>query len=105
MSIIFPYKVPTSLPSDPVLAEFIPEFAAMWIIELDDALANPFESSEYDRLYRLGHTIKGSFLQFGFPELSPGGVEIMEFAKAGQYDAIRIYVMGFRDLCRELEML
>lgn len=92
------YSVPDKWPTDPILAEFLPEFVDQWRSDL----AEPFDAMmlrhNVEELNRLGHTIKGSFLQFGFSDLSGIGKEIMADAKAESWDALLSKVNVLRDI-------
>lgn len=82
------YSVPDQWPTDPVLVEFLPEFVEQWLVDLHEPFDAMFERHNVEELNRLGHTIKGSFLQFGFKDLSLLGKEIMHEAQAENWDGL-----------------
>ena len=71
------YDVPDHLPTDPVLADLVPEFLEQWERDLTVTFSGIQERQDVEELRRFGHTIKGSFLQFGFRDLAGVGKEIM----------------------------
>ena len=74
------YQIPTAGPADPILQELLPEFLDAWIKDLSTTWADICARGDVQELHRFGHTIKGSFIQFGFRDLSGVGKEIMEDA-------------------------
>ena len=82
------YSVPDQWPTDPVLVEFLPEFVEQWLTDLGEPFDALFERHNVDELNRLGHTIKGSFLQFGFSDLSVLGKEIMLEAQSENWSGL-----------------
>ncbi len=75
------------LPSDPVLRELLPEFLHGWQHELQRVLEAAQAHNEAE-LYRLGHTLKGTSLQFGLTELAELGIELMECARTHAWDDV-----------------
>lgn len=75
-------------PTDPVLVELLPEFVELWLADLGEPFVAMLERNNVEELNRLGHTIKGSFLQFGFKDLSVLGKEIMLDAQAENWDRL-----------------
>lgn len=92
------YPVPTGGPSDPVLTDLMPEFIAQWTNDLTVTWAEIKERGDIEEFRRFGHTIKGSFLQFGFRELSPIGREIMGDAENGDWESADLRVQGLLGL-------
>ena len=82
------YSIPDQWPTDPVLIEFLPEFVDQWRSDLAEPFSAMLERHNVEELNRLGHTIKGSFLQFSFKELSVVGKEIMLDAQTENWDAL-----------------
>lgn len=80
------YHLPTQGPQDPILLELLPEFLDSWANDLTKTWAEIRERADIQELYRFGHTIKGSFIQFGFRDLAAAGREIMEDANAGAWN-------------------
>lgn len=76
----YTYNVPAEIPSDPILVELLPEFLSLWIRDLTSGWEGILERGENEELRRFGHTIKGSFLQFGFRELASVGIDVMSDA-------------------------
>jgi chemotaxis protein histidine kinase CheA len=79
------YKIPDKLPTDPMLADLVPEFLEQWVKDLTVTFPEIRESRSIEELRRFGHTLKGSFLQFGFKDLSVVGRHIMEDAEANRW--------------------
>ncbi|MFC2131401.1 Hpt domain-containing protein [Bacteroidota bacterium] len=74
------------LPDDPIILELMPEFIDTWIQDINTQMPSILESRNKDDLYRLGHTIKGSCLQFGFDDLAKYGYRIMDYSKEENWD-------------------
>ena len=51
-------------------------------------------SGNLEDFRRFGHTIKGSFLQFGFSALSKVGREMMDDAERADWNAAEIKISG-----------
>jgi len=79
------YQLPTQGPTDPILQELLPEFLDSWMKDLTISWAAIRERADVQELYRFGHTIKGSFIQFGYRDLAQAGREIMSDADAGSW--------------------
>jgi HPt (histidine-containing phosphotransfer) domain-containing protein len=69
------------LPSDPFVLELLPEFVDTWIQDIDAQFDALIQAKDADELYRFGHTLKGSCLQFGLDEIAAQGIELMGYAK------------------------
>ncbi len=80
------YQIPTSGPTDPILQELLPEFLDAWIKDLSITWSEIRLRGDVQEFHRFGHTIKGSFIQFGFRDLSGVGKQIMEDADHGNWD-------------------
>ena len=78
------------LPEDPFILELLPEFIDTWINDIKDQLDTIISSKDSDELYRFGHTIKGSCLQFGIEEIALLGIEMMGYAKAKDFDNAQV---------------
>lgn len=74
------------LPDDPIMVELIPEFVDTWINDLDTQMPVILKEKNEKELYRLGHTIKGSCLQFGFDDVSKLGIELMGYSKEQNWE-------------------
>ena len=97
------YTVPDTLPTDPVLADLVPEFIAQWLNDLTVNWQDIQKRGDLDDFRRFGHTIKGSFLQFGFKELSAVGKEIMTDAEAEDWDSAELRIAGIKRVLNELQ--
>ena len=97
------YTVPETLPTDPVLADLVPEFLAQWVNDLTVTWQDLRQQGDLDGFRRFGHTIKGSFLQFGFKELSAVGKEIMHDADDQDWDTAQDRIHGILAVLVELQ--
>lgn len=77
---------PNEGPSDPILLELLPEFLDAWQTDLDTTWREIVARKDDRELERFGHTIKGSFLQFGFRTLASVGRAIMDDAARSDWD-------------------
>lgn len=75
------------LPKDPFILELLPEFLETWISDVQTQLPDILAKRDEQALYRFGHTVKGSCAQFGLGELSGMGIELMGYAKSGDWTA------------------
>ena len=75
-----------NIPDDPVIQELIEEFVDTWIYDLDKDFRNLVDTKNVDDLYRLAHTLKGSCYQFGLDEIALLGIDLMDKAKAKEWD-------------------
>ncbi|MCS7176246.1 MAG: Hpt domain-containing protein [Candidatus Kapabacteria bacterium] len=75
------------LPDDPLLRELLPEFVDTWQHEAPLILEAAHKQNDAE-LYRLGHTLKGSCLQFGLTELAELGIQVMECARNHSWNAV-----------------
>jgi HPt (histidine-containing phosphotransfer) domain-containing protein len=78
--------MPMTLPDDPIILELLPEFVDDWIIQLDRDFHSILERKSEQELYRLGHTLKGSCLQFGLQEPAQLGIQLMGLSKEQKWD-------------------
>jgi len=69
------------LPEDPFIRELLPEFIDDWINQLNENFDQYVADSNFNEMYRLGHTLKGSCLQFGLDDMAVIGVEMMAECK------------------------
>ena len=74
------------LPDDPFIVELLPEFIDTWIEEFENNLPKIYETKDLHELYRFGHTIKGSCLQFGFDDIAQLGIELMSYSKEENWE-------------------
>lgn len=75
------------LPEDPLLRELLPEFLQDWHREMPQIL-QAAQSHNDAELYRLGHTLKGSSLQFGLTGIAEVGIQLMECARHRRWDEV-----------------
>ncbi len=86
-----------------MLADLLPDFASLWLRDLHNAAVMFSEQSDTEALYRLGHTIKGSFLQFGFDQLANIGREIMACAKETDWEGAQERVKLLEQILLDLQ--
>lgn len=75
-----------TLPTDPIILELLPEFIDDWLAQLDREFHDIIARKNADELYRLGHTLKGSCLQFGLREPADLGIQLMGLSKEQKWD-------------------
>jgi len=75
------YSIPVEGPRDPILVDLLPDFLDAWEHDLSTGWAQIRTREDLVELKRFGHTIKGSFIQFGFRDLAQAGREIMNGAE------------------------
>ncbi len=73
------------LPDDPIVLELLPEFVETWIQDLDNFYIYK-KNNDFNELYRMAHTIKGSCYQFGINDLGDMGIELMTYAKESDWE-------------------
>ncbi len=88
------FSLPDQLPADPVLADLIPEFVRQWMHDFNVTWNEIKSSGNIEDFRRFGHTVKGSFLQFGFKGLSGVGIEIMNDSAKGDWETADLRVKG-----------
>lgn len=71
---------------DPYILELLPEFVDTWLEDISTQMNFLIESNNGDDLYRMGHTLKGSCLQFGLDSIASLGIELMGYAKEKKWD-------------------
>ncbi len=94
------------LPDDPLLRELLPEFLQSW--QQDAArIVEAAQAHNESELYRLGHTLKGTCLQFGLTDLAELGIQLMECARTHRWEEVpQLYeqiLASFRQLQRLLD--
>jgi chemotaxis protein histidine kinase CheA len=95
--------MPMTLPEDPIILELLPEFIDDWIQQLDRDFHSIIERKSADELYRLGHTLKGSCLQFGISEPAQIGIQIMALSKEAKWDEARALFEPLRSMFVEAQ--
>ncbi|MFH1050150.1 MAG: Hpt domain-containing protein [bacterium] len=74
------------MPEDPFVVELLPEFLETWQQDIKTQLPVILKERDAKELYRFGHTIKGSCLQFGFDETAQLGIELMGCSKEENWE-------------------
>jgi HPt (histidine-containing phosphotransfer) domain-containing protein len=75
---------------DPYVLELLPEFIDTWLEDISTQLNVLIESNNSDELYRMGHTLKGSCLQFGLESIASLGIELMGYAKEKKWEQAKL---------------
>jgi HPt (histidine-containing phosphotransfer) domain-containing protein len=78
--------MPMTLPTDEIILELLPEFIEDWLRQLESDFHPILERKNELELYRLGHTLKGSCLQFGLEEPAQLGIKLMALSKEHKWD-------------------
>ncbi len=94
-----------TLPDDPIILELLPEFVQDWLKQLDVEFHEILDKKDEQRLYRLGHTLKGSCLQFGLEDPAKLGITLMEHSKVQDWDAARAIFEPLRTYFVEAQKL
>lgn len=92
-----------NIPNDPVILELIEEFVDTWIVDIDNDFKRLVETKNSDDLYRLAHTLKGSCFQFGLDDIAHLGIELMDKAKAKEWDLALEYEQPLREKFAEVK--
>lgn len=90
-----------TLPSDPIILELLPEFIDDWIKQLDREFQPILDAKNEQDLYRLGHTLKGSCLQFGLQEPAQLGIQLMGLSKEQKWDEAAAMFQPIRSMFEE----
>lgn len=75
---------------DPYVLELLPEFVDTWLEDISTQLNVLIESNNSDELYRMGHTLKGSCLQFGLDSIASIGIELMGYAREKKWEQAKL---------------
>ncbi|MCX7736538.1 MAG: Hpt domain-containing protein [Candidatus Kapabacteria bacterium] len=75
---------------DPYILELLPEFVDTWLEDISSQMNVLIESNNGDDLYRMGHTLKGSCLQFGLDSIASLGIELMGYAREKKWDQAKL---------------
>jgi len=75
---------------DPYVLELLPEFVDTWLEDISTQLNVLIESNNSDELYRMGHTLKGSCLQFGLDSIASLGIELMGYAREKKWEQAKL---------------
>jgi len=97
------FPLPDVLPADPVLVDLIPDFVDLWMRDLTTMWADIKSSGDTEEFRRFGHTIKGSFLQFGFKELAAVGKSMMDDAANSDWQTADLKVQGLIDALQRIK--
>ncbi len=85
-------SMPMTLPTDEIILELLPEFVSDWIKQMETDFHSILERQNEQELYRLGHTLKGSCLQFGLKEPAQLGIQLMALSKEQKFgEAAELY--------------
>lgn len=77
------------LSSDKIILELLPEFVSDWLNDIETEFLDILVHQDQARLYRFGHTLKGSCLQFGLEEPAELGVVLMKLSEMQNWVAAR----------------
>lgn len=75
---------------DPYILELLPEFVDTWLEDISSQMNVLIESNNGEDLYRMGHTLKGSCLQFGLDSIASLGIELMGYAREKKWDQAKL---------------
>lgn len=75
---------------DPYIIELLPEFVDSWLEDISSQMAFLIENNNSDDLYRMGHTLKGSCLQFGLESVASLGIELMGCAREKKWEEAKL---------------
>ncbi|NQW30681.1 MAG: hypothetical protein HQ472_09235 [Ignavibacteria bacterium] len=100
---LFTYELPISLPTEQVMVELLPEFVDSWVSDLTVTWTSITKSMDTEELYRFGHTVKGSFMQFGFKDLSKAGAALMSDAANSDWETASKRIQGILEAMYELK--
>ncbi|MCS6808572.1 MAG: Hpt domain-containing protein [Bacteroidota bacterium] len=92
-----------TLPEDPIVLELLPEFILDWLQQIEAEFHDILEAQDEQRLYRLGHTLKGSCLQFGLETAAQLGITLMEHSKSQNWEAARAMYEPIRNYFLEAQ--
>lgn len=87
---------------DPIYREMLPEFIASWKYDAGQPLSDIIHARDAGALYRFGHTLVGSGLQFGVESFASIGRAFEQCSKADDWngaDCTR------SDLLREISVM
>ena len=91
------------LPADTDILELLPGFCEEWEAVLDERTWPRVKAArDVDGLRRLGHTIKGSFSQFGFPAGGGVGQGLVDCARQGDWALAERKVEELRGLVSDI---
>ncbi|MDP2309172.1 MAG: hypothetical protein Q8P18_24325 [Pseudomonadota bacterium] len=91
------------LPHDPTVLELLPIFCDYWEHNFDvDWWPRVRTTRSLEGLRHLGHTVVGSFGQFGVPEGAPLGQALMICARDGDWAAAERHTETLRELVRQV---
>ena len=99
----YTYSLPDELPTDPILQDLIPDFIEQWLNDLTVTWAGIKDRGDQEEFKRFGHTIKGSFLQFGFRDLSAVGKQIMADSEEANWDEADARILRIIDALNTLQ--
>ncbi|MBU3742202.1 MAG: Hpt domain-containing protein [Candidatus Kapabacteria bacterium] len=99
-----PFPIPDIPASNSDLADLFPEFVRSWIDEITAFVLSDAQRGNREELYRLGHTIKGSFMQFGLDAHALIGIQLMTFADRNDWPSALAYLDALLQMLRSLQV-
>jgi hypothetical protein len=93
------------LPEDPFVRELLPEFIDTWINDINLQLEMLVSYRNEEDLYRFGHTLKGSCLQFGLDDIAALGIELMGYAKEQEWEKAILLKPLFIDAFKKVKAM
>lgn len=97
------------LPEDPMIRELFPEFIETWLADIDEQFLPAYNAKSTDEVYRIGHTLKGTCLQFGIDDVAQLGIEMMAASKEENWTQIfKLYLLikgQFEAVKKELDSM
>lgn len=93
------------IPDDPFVLELLPEFIDTWVGDIENQLDDFVQTENWDDLYRLAHTLKGSCFQFGLDEIAELGIKIMGFAKEHDGENVLAFKVPILDYFAQMKQL
>ncbi|OYT14654.1 MAG: hypothetical protein B7C24_17180 [Bacteroidetes bacterium 4572_77] len=90
-----------NIPKDEFILELLPDFIDTWIEDIEAQFDGFLEAENYDDMYRLAHTLKGSCMQFSLNNIADVGIDLMEQVKHNQWHIIAPYKKSLLDKFHE----
>ncbi len=92
-----------NLPPDPIVVELLPTFCDDWQRKIDaDWWPRVVDAGSRDGLRHFGHTVVGSFAQYGLPEGARIGHLLLACAKEGDWVGAARHVEALRGVLRDV---
>lgn len=90
------------LPEDPLLRELLPEFLQYCHSTIGHIL-DAAQAHNEQELYRSGHTLKGTALQFGLTELAELGTQLMDCARHHRWEDVPALCQTLQQMLHSLQ--